>query len=327
MCFNLSFLILRPVNDAAPEIVYSDHTRHHSDLIAMAGLPGSHGQEHYVRIEAKPTDGDWSKDVDQWEWKVDQSYAPGWYDDEVKAQAMKWLRRQVDRMTVREDRRVLLGGKYICIGKIAVERVANCHLIISKGANVTIAATVVEYLSCDIYSGGTLTAGDISGTLTAGYIANGGTLTAGYIYGTLTAGYIYGTLTAGYIANGGTLTAGYIANGGTLTAGNIANGGTLTAGHIYGTLTAGDISGTLTAGYISNGGTLTAGNIYGTLTAGYIANGGTLTAGHIYGTLTAGDISGTLTAGYIANGATISNSVKSYLDRNAALAARKAGAK
>ena len=97
-------------------VEYSEYTDSHEDLISAAKLRDDGVGQDFVRIKLLPPDKlKGIEDVKNWEFKVDQSDTPNWWNDLVEKSEAK-VRRRVKRMLIiDEERDILVGGCHILI--------------------------------------------------------------------------------------------------------------------------------------------------------------------------------------------------------------------
>jgi hypothetical protein len=132
MCNFLSAIVLRNGDVlSAPEL-----TDAHSELIEYFGLAEVSNSEcsHFAKVEFTPSGALW--EADKYALSVDEPTAPIWWD-EVKDGVESKLRSQIERMIVRDHRRLLLGGCWIVCGEANVGNAKNGTLkAVSDSARV-----------------------------------------------------------------------------------------------------------------------------------------------------------------------------------------------
>ena len=185
MCQRLSAIVTRPLADSPARFLRCEFTRHHSAQLAQEGIEQTKAIEQFVRLEnVLQPDGSWKI-------KVDEDQVPAWYDADIRSFAEEQYEKWIERVTIREHRRALLGGTWIVLGEVKIDHACNCAIVVGPKAKLTLGA-IVESVEVDLIGAGTLTTGYISagGTLKTGDISAGGTLTTGGISGTLKTGDI-----------------------------------------------------------------------------------------------------------------------------------------
>ena len=138
MCKFFSFLALRN-----GDLVCDDATDSHEDLIALRGLDDSGyplASRQWFRGEfLPPEDLARIEDPAAWTVRVDENAVPEWYDED-HWRSECWLR--VERMFVRDERKILTGGKYVLLPGSRVHRVV--------GGLVRIACTNADLTNADL---------------------------------------------------------------------------------------------------------------------------------------------------------------------------------
>ena len=166
MCRELSAIVMRPIGDSPMRVIRNPDTSHHEDLLAMAGMKED-SLDLFVRTELVATDGDWSNP----KLVVDEHQTPSWFDEIREAVEAEHLKYAAS-ITITEDRPTLIGGTWIVLGKVVIQRASRCKLLVSKKADLHIVANISDtILFDDVY----------------------GTVTTGAVYGTVTTGAVYGT--------------------------------------------------------------------------------------------------------------------------------------
>ena len=213
MCRELSAIVMRPIGDSPMRVIRNPDTSHHEDLLAMAGMKED-SLDLFVRTELVATDGDWSNP----KLVVDEHQTPSWFDEIREAVEAEHLKYAAS-ITITEDRPTLIGGTWIVLGKVVIQRASRCKLLVSKKADLHIVANISDtILFDDVY--GTVTTGAVYGTVTTGAVS--GTVTTGNVSGTVTTGAVSGTVTTGDV---------YV----TVTTGDVYGTGSVKTGAVYGT--------------------------------------------------------------------------------------------
>jgi len=212
MCNALSYIVMRPINDAL-DIRVLEFTDEHKAIIAANGLREDTAQEYFVRIEDTPPDGQWA-DLDAYVMEVDEPTTPAWFDDDLRMRVDDWRRKYVQSRTITGTVKCLMPGRWFCKGEVTVEALAGPVLLhVDAKAKVSLPniATHVDF-------------GPLFGTVTMGNVD--GTVTTGIVSGTVMTGIVRGMVTTG----------------------NVDAGGTVTTGDVRGTVKTGIVSGTVKRG-------------------------------------------------------------------------------
>jgi hypothetical protein len=94
-----------------------EYTDAHEDLIRRYKLKDDEiYARRWIRVEFKPEAPADLINPERYKLTVDESETPAWFSDEINDKVSSELRARVERMIVREDRDILLGGCWI-IGK------------------------------------------------------------------------------------------------------------------------------------------------------------------------------------------------------------------
>lgn len=129
MCNFLSAIITRD----GRVICDPENTDSHKELVAANDLGPDTG-EHWIRVEfLPPSDSSDVADSSTYTLKIDETLTPGWFDTEAKTAAEAALRRRIDAMIVRDDRKILLGGCYIITGG-RIKAVKNGRIVAVYGS-------------------------------------------------------------------------------------------------------------------------------------------------------------------------------------------------
>jgi hypothetical protein len=130
MCQYLSALVLEN-----GDIVQSEATDSHEDLILLAGLSDATPRPTFVRVEFTADD---LLDIDAYRLKVDQDVTPDWWTTERAEDATARLRRIAEPRILRDVRRAILcGGVYVLAGSATANRVVGAR-IVQMGDNATV---------------------------------------------------------------------------------------------------------------------------------------------------------------------------------------------
>ena len=142
MCQFMSAIITRD-----GQVLQNCLTDSHEELIAHFDLherkANGHGQ-NFIRIEFTPgrdkEDRPVYDDSTGYKLRVDENETPTWFDAEARGKAEKFLRGVIERMIVRDERKMLLGGVWILAKGAKVQTTRMCRIIAMSGA-------MVEYLN------------------------------------------------------------------------------------------------------------------------------------------------------------------------------------
>ena len=126
MCQYKSAIVL-PLGD----LVHSDATDRHEDLILLAGLTDTTRQPHFVRIEYTGSD---LTDIDTYALKVDQDWLPAWWDAAMVEDVTRRMRARCVASIVREHRAILCGGVWAVGGAAVVDRVVSARIVSVRGS-------------------------------------------------------------------------------------------------------------------------------------------------------------------------------------------------
>jgi hypothetical protein len=130
MCHWKSALVLRN-----GDVIHSDVTDSHEDLISAYGLIDCGCEPSFVRVEYAPTSGGKQSDIDAYALRVDQDIIPAWWDDAMRDDATRKLRAIVARAIVTDARTTLLGGAWILDGSVNVAKAINVRVISMSGSS------------------------------------------------------------------------------------------------------------------------------------------------------------------------------------------------
>ena len=115
-----------------------EHTDSHEDLLSKHNVrDGLTQQDKFVRIEFTPPKGSSQDnsnifDTSKWTLKIDQSNTPDWFSkDKIRADMVA----RVQRMFVREERKILLGGCWILGDGADVKIVKNARIDRMSGSS------------------------------------------------------------------------------------------------------------------------------------------------------------------------------------------------
>jgi hypothetical protein len=133
MCNFFSF-IMRRNGDllSAPE-----WTDSHEDLIVMHGLRdegelGAGGRDWTGGEFVPPIDKSKIEDLSTWTLRADEETSPDWWDADKVREACA---ARVERMIVRDDRAILVGGPWILLGG-QIKKIVGRVVTIGSGANL-----------------------------------------------------------------------------------------------------------------------------------------------------------------------------------------------
>ena len=130
MCNFLSAVVLRNGDVLTHPLLDS-----HSDLIRYYELPDTRAHhQHFAKVELTPDD--WLN-VDTWKFRLDESTAPGWWDD-VKASAEATLRDRAKRMIITTGRKdLILEGCWILAGDAEFVNMRGGRIVMMRGGTLT----------------------------------------------------------------------------------------------------------------------------------------------------------------------------------------------
>ena len=98
------------------ELYHHWSTDAHEDIIEMFNLK----EAHICRVEYTPSAGDYT-DSGQYVLRVDETEKPPWFE-EFRERTETALKRIVEAMMVRKNRRVLCGGRWVLVGEVEIGR-------------------------------------------------------------------------------------------------------------------------------------------------------------------------------------------------------------
>ncbi len=112
MCRFKSVIVVRePRNKGGFDLIHSDATDSHSELIAAHNLRDD-GELRFCRVEFSPSSVDWT-DLEKYRLTIDEERTPEWFDSEMKEAVADKLRGIVKRMIVPKTGITLFGGAWI----------------------------------------------------------------------------------------------------------------------------------------------------------------------------------------------------------------------
>ena len=168
---------------------------------AREGLGARANNPAFARYEYVPTDGDWSKCV----LRLDDERKPDWIDDDVAAAVLADCKRWVKSITIDADTPAVLGGKWIIRGKVKIDAVDNCTLLIDKGAELTITSDIL----------GVILFGDVRGSVQTGAVCGTGSVQTGDVRDT-------GSVQTGDVRGTGSVQTGAVCDTGSVQTGDVA---------------------------------------------------------------------------------------------------------
>ena len=113
-------------------LLTSPWTESHEELVTIFSLSDQQNPEyaHFVRLEYVPTD----KTFTRFTLRVDEPRTPGWFDDEQRAVAESAFASYIAKISVREPRKLLIGGQYLLYDGAEVDNVTNCIVTAVNGS-------------------------------------------------------------------------------------------------------------------------------------------------------------------------------------------------
>ena len=121
MCRYKSAIVLRN-----GDLVHSDATDSHTDLLDMAGISDTSMSPNFVRVEFT---SNYLADIDTYKLRMDQDWLPDWWTPEAAEDATRKLRRICERAIVAEARKCLVGGAWVLRDGANVERIVSARVI------------------------------------------------------------------------------------------------------------------------------------------------------------------------------------------------------
>ncbi len=210
MCITFSAIGPRPMGgDENSRLIYSEFTDSHSVLIALHGLKENRLADNAVRLEYHPDDWADAADISKYKLKIDEATRPAWVTDELLADWTEQFNKIV-APTIIKKQTVIIGGKWIAgPGKTEVKYAEHCTIVAVVGEleiETLGDGVAILYLpnsgsltvKGDVY--GSLTVGDVSGSLTVKGDVSGSLTVKGYVSGSLTVGDVSGSLTVGDVS-------------------------------------------------------------------------------------------------------------------------------
>jgi hypothetical protein len=203
MCNFLSAIVSR-----TGEIYYHPLSDSHTHLIAHFGLKEGKAGQNFICVEFTPEGGKIDQ-PDGYTLSVDETRIPSWFDDEAREKVVGFLRGTVERMIVRDDREILLGGCWIVAGKATVDLATNCRIISVRDSatiNYVGGSATINYVgdSATInYVGGSATIKDVGDSATINYV--GGSATINYVGDSATINYVGGSATIKDVGDSATI--------------------------------------------------------------------------------------------------------------------------
>ena len=123
MCKFLSAIITRN----GQIICDPEHTDSHEDLLAASGLFDGNTslyREELCRVEFTPPEADLG-DLNKWTLTIDEQVIPSWADKiEIRAK----MEKLVERIIIRDTRKILLGSCWILLGDADVKTSKNSRI-------------------------------------------------------------------------------------------------------------------------------------------------------------------------------------------------------
>ena len=148
MCKTFSAIVLK-----SGDLIFDPATDSHEDLIESANL--SDLRCEFARVEFVPKDGKFD-DLNSYIFKLDEFRTPDWWTEDIEKRTVVIMRSRIDRMIVREDKRILIGGNWILSENINIEKLVNCRIIYAGSATIQYAqsATIQNAGSARIHNAG-----------------------------------------------------------------------------------------------------------------------------------------------------------------------------
>src|SRR3990167_6954653 len=100
----------------------------HEDLIDLFGLRDNNHLQHFVRVEYCPDTTENLRNPQSYELMVDEKQTPEWFEEKREA-VTATLAALIERSIIRENKKILVGGDFILIGNVRVERIQNARVI------------------------------------------------------------------------------------------------------------------------------------------------------------------------------------------------------
>ena len=145
MCQPASFVVTKD------RVFWSLRTDSHSEIIAEYELHehGSHGPK-IVKVEITPPDGDFTRPLTEWVYKVDQDILPDWHDN---ADTESRSRNALDEWAAK---RLLLSGHHVVEGGKRVFICDSASATLCDSASATLcnsaSATLYDHSTAHWYS-------------------------------------------------------------------------------------------------------------------------------------------------------------------------------
>jgi hypothetical protein len=125
MCQFFSCLVLRN-----GDVLWHEATDSHRLLFEWFGIPETTNCEHAIRVECVP--GYDPGDVASYTFGVDETSTPIWWE-EIAETAKRKVRAIVASMIVRDERKLLLGGKWILVDGAKVGEANGAQIVSLRG--------------------------------------------------------------------------------------------------------------------------------------------------------------------------------------------------
>jgi hypothetical protein len=110
------------------DVLWDRDLSSHEDLVELFGLRDNNKfRPGFARVEfTPPTDHKLVANVKKWVLKVDESVKPDWFDDVVVREKLEEL---VSNFIVKKNRKLLVGGPWILVGKTKIDKAVNARII------------------------------------------------------------------------------------------------------------------------------------------------------------------------------------------------------
>ena len=111
------------------DVIISEYTDSHRSIMALMGLKTTPLQyREFAAFEYSPDSMRDLANIEKYKLTVDYMYSPAWWE-ERKTAILKYLNSYLRRIIVDDDRKILLGGRWILKANASVDIVENAFII------------------------------------------------------------------------------------------------------------------------------------------------------------------------------------------------------
>ena len=133
------------------------------------------GGPNIVRFEITPPDGDMTKPLADWSYKVDQDILPDWYDPkEGEAAARKMLTEWAGKKVITGESNDLADGEYFIVGNATVSGVRGNATVSGVWDNATVSGVWANATVSDVWDNATVS--DVRGNATVSGVRDNATV-------------------------------------------------------------------------------------------------------------------------------------------------------